>query len=206
MDLSEESGEFINKYVQLFNIADKIDIDLTEDSSFTKIYLSKNGYRQELADVGYGVSQVLPIILKIGVLITQGAPFPIEGQSYYSSSILIIEEPETNLHPALQSKLADMFVECYEKYNIQFIVETHSEYLVRKLQYLTAKEQFAAEDSVIYYFHDPNNVPEGEKQVKRIDILEDGSLSDDFGTGFFDEAANWELELLRLKNNKARQN
>ncbi|WP_374756318.1 DUF3696 domain-containing protein [Dyadobacter psychrotolerans] len=89
---------------------------------------------------------------------------------------------------------------------MQFIVETHSEYLIRKLQYLTAKKQVKPSDSVIYYFHDPNNVPKGEKQVKKIEILEDGSLSDDFGPGFFDEAANWELELIRLKNAKNRNN
>ena len=56
------------------------------------------------------------------------------------------------------------------------------------------------EDIVIYYFHDPNNVPAGEPQVKKIEILEDGSLSSDFGSGFFDEATNWKFELMRLKN------
>ena len=62
------------------------------------------------------------------------------------------------------------------------------------------------EDVVIYYFHDPNDIPKGKKHVKKITILDDGSLSDDFGPGFFDEAANLELELLKLKRNKGRQN
>lgn len=204
--LSKKSKSFLNKYLTEFKIADSIKIELYEDSSFTKIYFLKNGEKQDLADVGYGVSQVLPILLKIALEITKLEPMPEYGRYFHESSIIIIEEPETNLHPALQSKLADMFIECYEKYDIQFIVETHSEYLVRKLQYLTAKKKFDKDNSVIYYFHKPDEIPIDEKQIKRIDILEDGSLSDDFGTGFFDEAANWELELLRLKNNKARQN
>jgi hypothetical protein len=57
---------------------------------------------------------------------------------------------------------------------------------------------------VIYYFNAPNNIPAGEPQVKKIEILEDGSLSDDFGSGFFDEATNWKFELLKLK--KTQQN
>ena len=203
--LYKEAQNFIDRYLQKFEIADGIELNLSEDSSGTKIYLIKEGKRQELADVGYGVAQVLPIILKLGYLISRKSPEKwFEPDSDWDDSTIIIEEPETNLHPALQSKLADMFVECYEKYRIHFIIETHSEYLIRKLQYLTAKKEFAAKDSVIYYFNDPNKIPEGEKQVKKIEILEDGSLSDDFGSGFFDEATNLKFELMELR--KAQKN
>ena len=200
--LNKEAQNFIDSYLQKFGIADSIELNLSEDSSGTKIYLMKEDKRQELADVGYGVAQVLPIILKLGYLISINTPeeYYVETPDWYGSTI-IIEEPETNLHPALQSKLADMFVDCYKKYNIQFIIETHSEYLIRKLQYLTAKKEFVAKDSVIYYFNDPN-IPAGEKQVKKIEILEDGSLSDDFGSGFFDEADNLAINLFNLQNRK----
>jgi predicted ATPase len=137
-------------------------------------------------------------------MIQANEPEPMYGDYFGDSSILIIEEPETNLHPALQSKLTDMLVECYEKYNIQFIIETHSEYLIRKLQYLIAKKDFKADDAVIYNFR---KVPEdNEEIVKRIDINEDGELSSDFYPGFFDEALNWELELLKLKRGKSHLN
>ncbi len=116
------------------------------------------------------------------------------------NNILLIEEPEANLHPKFQSLLADMFVDANKQFEIQFILETHSEYLIRKLQYLTAKKDIKPDDTVIYYLHDPNNIPEGEKQVKKINIKEDGNLTDDFGEGFYDEAINLKLELLKLKN------
>jgi predicted ATPase len=197
--LSDQAEQFIDTYVRSFGIADSMELRITDDSVGTKIYLSKDGKLLELADVGYGVAQILPIILKLALLISEKKD---PSRSRFLS--VIIEEPETNLHPALQSKLADMFVECYQKYDIPLIIETHSEYLIRKLQYLTAKKEFAAKDSVIYYFNDPKNIPAGEKQVKKIEILEDGSLSDDFGSGFFDEATTWKFELMELR--KAQKN
>ena len=136
--------------------------------------------------MGFGVSQLLPIILAC----------------YPGNKIVAIEEPETNLHPALQSKLADFFIDAAQQFNIQFIIETHSEYLIRKLQYLTAKtdSNLEPEDTVIYYFSHPDKVPVGEDQVKKININDDGSLTDDFGTGFFDEALHWKFELIKLTN------
>jgi predicted ATPase len=91
-----------------------------------------------------------------------------------------------------------MFIDAARTFNIQFIIETHSEYLIRKLQYLTAKGEIKPEDTVIYYFYPPDDVPPGEEQVKRIDIQEDGSLTDDFGRGFFDEADNLAIDLYTL--------
>ena len=48
--------------------------------------------------------------------------------------IVIIEEPEMNLHPKYQSLLADLFLELSERYGFRFIIETHSEYMIRKTQ------------------------------------------------------------------------
>lgn len=144
---------------------------------------------RSLYQLGYGITQLLPIILQVAFL---------------KNSVFIIEEPESNLHPALQSKLADFFIEASKTYNIQFIIETHSEYLIRKMQYLTAKKEIKPEDTQIYYFYPPNEVPEGERQVYPINIQEDGSLTKNFGKGFFDEAGN--LDLLLYQMTKTRNN
>ena len=118
----------------------------------------------------------------------------------------IIEEPESNLHPALQSKLADLFVDALKSNkNLKIILETHSEYLIRKLQYLTADGVAQPEDSVIYYFYDPNHpaVISGDvEQIKKITIDEAGFLSDDFGSGFFDEAQNIAISLFGLQKSQ----
>jgi len=115
---------------------------------------------------------------------------------------IIFEEPETGLHPAFQSKMAEMIVDIQKTFNLNLIIETHSEYIIRKLQYLTATEKINPEEVKIYYFNNPKKIPKDEDQIKKITIAKDGSLSDNFGTGFIDEATNMKFELLRFVKNQ----
>ena len=106
------------------------------------------------------------------------------------------------MHPSFQSKLAEIFAEAITLFGINILVETHSEYLIRKLQYLIASNdnKLTKEDVSIYYLNDPKQVPAGENQVYKLDIREDGFMNNDFGEGFFDEASSLSLGLLSLKN------
>ena len=192
----KESINFLNKFLRIFDIADKVTLDIGDDNTTSRVIFFKNNVPHNIADLGYGISQVLPILLKIALninksTIAKGDPSNMKD----TSSIIIIEEPETNLHPALQSKLADLFVECYKRYRIQIIVESHSEYLIRKLQVLAAQQEISNKDVKIYYFYPPDKVPESEKQVYAINIMEDGALSKNFGRGFFDESSNLSIAL-----------
>lgn len=159
------------------------------------IHFIKGNNKISIADVGFGVAQIIPILFKV-ICIAEKSYFenPVEN---FLSSILIIEEPEINLHPALQSKLADMFVDAARTFNIQFIIETHSEYLIRRLQYLTAKKEIKPEDTIIHYLFHPESehTKKTGEQLRTIRIQEDGRLDKEFGTGFFDEADNLALNL-----------
>lgn len=217
--LSKKAEAFLSNYVRYFGIAEELKIETSRDSSFSTITLISDGQEIHLADVGYGYSQIIPIILKLTLIIQEREvnkrPDVIimnKPNHDFFATLVVIEEPETNLHPALQSKLADMFIECYKNYNIQFIIETHSEYLIRRLQRRTAEfynERLKNDLSIptdftqLYYFYPPDNVPEGEKQVYPINIEKDGALTKNFGTGFFDEAGNEDLLLYQIaKHNK----
>jgi len=115
---------------------------------------------------------------------------------------IIIEEPELNLHPALQSKLADLFHEVYKEYNINVIVETHSEYIVRKSQVIIARDEYEVKPNVnpfnvIYFPKESPMIP------YKMEYNEDGSFKRSFGPGFFDAASFNTLELLKIKHQKS---
>ena len=99
-----------------------------------------------------------------------------------------------------------MLVATIEFYpNINFIIETHSEYLIRKLQYLTAYQnsKLSTADSVIYYFNADKYVTSQEPKVKRINIRENGSLDDKFGPGFYDETSRLQFDLMVLNKEQS---
>jgi len=104
---------------------------------------------------------------------------------------ILIEEPEIHLHPKYQSMLADMFMDVYHNYGVGLIIETHSEYLIRKLQTLVANPDMPLKcDKIgIYYFSepDPKDRAYGEPQYWEIKISKEGVLNRPFGKGFFDE-------------------
>lgn len=204
---TEECSNFLTRWAERFSLGE---IQIKSIDELNINYVEVKG--RSLADVGYGYTQLTTLLMTI----IAGGKYkdnPLEAKIKDSISMLrtdshpviLLEEPETNLHPKFQSQLADLINEG-RQFIDQFIIETHSEYFIRKFQYLVAKGEMKSDDIIIYYFHEPDNVPAGEKQVKKINVLKDGSLSDDFGPGFYDEAAHWELELLKLKRNKARQN
>lgn len=172
----------LNYWLKEFEIADELKIHNISEIGVSHLSLLKNGKHINIADVGYGVSQLLPILLRLCL---------------YDKTPIIIEEPETNLHPALQSKLADFLISQMKK-GRRIIIETHSEYLIRRLQYLVAKKQVNESSCVIYYFNSDSNVTEKEPKVKKIEITEDGNLTDSFGHGFFDEASRLQFELLKV--------
>ena len=92
-----------------------------------------------------------------------------------------------------------MFVEAYQKYNIHFIIETHSEYLIRKLQLMVAdKENALTSNDVSLNYVEKNE--EGVSHNRQIKIKDDGRLDGSFGEGFYDEAGSLSRKLFMLNN------
>lgn len=97
-----------------------------------------------LTDVGFGVSQVLPVLV----------------QCFYApqGSTTIIEQPEVHLHPSAQAVLADVFIDAIQaqdqtgkSHNIQLLIESHSEHFLRRLQRRIAEQKIRALDTAIYF-------------------------------------------------------
>lgn len=189
----DKNIDYLNKILEILEIPGELIVKRFENV-ISVVYLKIRGKTIALSDLGYGYSQIIPIILKLINMISynQEINFPSEGT-------IIIEEPEANLHPNLQSKLADVFVTTLKFYpDLKFIIETHSEYFIRKLQFLTAKKEISADSTIIYYFNADKYVAYQEPKVKKIEIRNNGNLSDTFGPGFYDETTRLQFDLMKL--------
>jgi predicted ATPase len=210
---SDQNMSYIEKMFHILEIPGTLKVERIENV-ISVVYLIVNGKKIALADVGFGYSQLIPIILKIADIITTDYKYDLEGNKVFTdfrmiapnkeSKILIIEEPEANLHPSLQSKLADMLVTTNNHFpELNFIIETHSEYMIRKLQYLTAKNKIDPSKSIIYYFNADKYVSAKEPKVKAIEITSNGNLTDTFGPGFYDETTRLQFELMKLNQEQS---
>jgi predicted ATPase len=97
----------------------------------------------KLTDVGFGVSQVLPVI--------------VECFYVQPNSVVLFEQPEIHLHPRVQAELADLFIDAVTaredglERNCQFIVESHSEHFLRRLQRRIAEKRLTVDDAALYF-------------------------------------------------------
>lgn len=119
------------------------------DEYEVKVKTSPDAEQVKLTDVGFGVSQVLPVIV----------------QCFYAAtnSTVLMEQPEIHLHPAVQANLADLFIsaitarEDSRKRGLQLIVESHSEHLLRRLQRKIAEGEIRETDVALYFCYSGPN-------------------------------------------------
>lgn len=222
--------DYINGWLKKFEIGESLLVKRIDKSNtiFTIEILLNNGSSINISDLGYGSGQVLSLILipfihlsystvDLSLELNEDGNFsskdlknPItkadEIQWEEASNLinLYLEEPETNLHPNWQSLIAELLAS-HLKLGIRYIIETHSEYFVRKLQKMVAEKTLDQDLISIHYFNSDKNVDEaqGEPKVKNISINEKGGLTDNFGPGFFDEAHNLKYELLKINRHQS---
>jgi len=120
--------------------------EIAPDSNLYHARVRANASSPEtmLTDVGFGVSQVLPVIVLL----------------YYvpEGSIVLMEQPEIHLHPSVQSGLADVMLAVAGRRNIQIIVESHSEHLLRRFQRRAAEGTVPASDLKLYFVSNNDGV------------------------------------------------
>lgn len=206
--LQYDPRSFLNTYLKAFDIGKKLEIEFRLDYQLLFVsVIDFNDEKRELVDYGYGIKQLILLLIQISVLSEKNKrlihDYGEDGEyyvDYFDPCLLLIEEPETNLHPKWQSLLAEMFFEANKKFNIQLVIETHSEYLIRKFQNLVASEKQSESLIKIFYLRNLGAVEKGRTQVETIVIEEDGGINyEAFDSGFFDESNNLQLSLLNIR-------
>ncbi len=149
-----------------------------------KVRKTPNSPEVLLTDVGFGVSQILPVLTLC----------------FYAprGSTIILEQPDMHLHPSVQAGLADVFIDAWKKRKVQILFESHSEHLLRRFQRRIAEED-VSEDEVGLFFCSIDD--RGTSNLSHLEIDEFGNIAnwpkDFFGDQFGEIAAMSEAALKR---------
>lgn len=167
-----------------------IEFDVKKDSSNLSLTLSKSGQVINLADTGFGYSQILPILLYLWQKTRMNKPVYRQGFRGIRphQSLLIIEQPELHLHPALQANLIDSFARIVknEKLDVSIIIETHSDTVVNRLgEHVISKSSDINSDDVNLVFFEEDKENNGLAKLRQIKFDERGRLKG-WPVGFFE--------------------
>lgn len=176
---SRQSGEFRELVSALRNmrLLDSMTIRKLGGGRFEpRVEIRTRGPWASLADVGFGISQFLPIIVG-DIQLPEG-------------STLLVSQPEIHLHPSVQADIADYFINSVRRKNKRYILETHSEYLMNRIRKAIVKEILKPEEVAVYYFE---NAANGTK-LHRVMFGQHGEV-ENAPKGFFD---TYQMEIMDI--------
>lgn len=163
--------EEVRVWLKEFGIATDIQLDrISKKQNYYRIVITDpaTGVETSLADIGFGASQTLPIII----------------ESFYvpPGSTILIEQPEIHLHPKAQCVLGDLFIAAAGDADRTFIIETHSEHVLARIRRRIAEGKIKRDKVAIYYFEPTVD----GTHIQEITLTKQGQY-DSFPEGFFEE-------------------
>lgn len=102
-----------------------------------QVMITVAGRPTNLLDVGYGVSQALPVVVES--ILAEGG------------HLLLLQEPEGQLHPRAQAALGSFFVDLVVHHDKRFVLETHSDYIIDRLRIEIANGKLPSDAFLILY-------------------------------------------------------
>ena len=112
------------------------------------------GPSANIIDVGYGVSQILPILVHI--LNPSASDYARRG--YPRNPVFLLQQPEVHLHPRAQAELSSLLAALASQNNRYFIIETHSDYMLDRARIEIRKGNICPEDVSLIYFEPKRNI------------------------------------------------
>lgn len=170
----------LNEVMQRTELFDQIQSNKLKGGRFELMVKTKANARfAALTDVGFGISQFLPII--------------IADLQLSDHSCLAVSQPEIHLHPKIQATFGNYLANQIKRTQKQYIIETHSEYLLNRIRLLLVTGELKPEDVRVLYFEN-----DGVKStVHDVEFATDGqvkgapdSFFDTYGIDVMDIAMN----------------
>lgn len=160
----------VSEWLTRLGVADRLVLERQGRSRHYELHIVKGSQTANIMDVGFGISQVLPMLV-LAYFVPRG-------------TTIVAEQPELHLHPRAQGALAELMVEVAKSRGVQFLVETHSEHLFRRLQTAIAEERAAPEDCRLYFV---DRDEDGQTQLTTLEVDAFGRV-DNWPKDFFGDA------------------
>lgn len=135
------------------------------NSPFQLLFKIPDGEFANIMDVGYGVSQCLPIIINI-------LAYTINGKSH--KSFFLLQQPEVHLHPRAQATLGSLICSAHANGGDAFMVETHSDFIVNRIRMGVKNGIVGCDDVSIIYFERNGDAV----KLHNIELDADGNIAD----------------------------
>ncbi len=195
---NDEEWQFVKDWMKLFEIGNDFHIESYFGEAYGLSIIDEYRKQINLADKGKGSIQLMILLLRLATIIRK-------YNVGKDNIIVLVEEPEQNIHPDLQVLLTDLFCDVFKKWGIRFIIETHSEYLVRHAQLIVASGKYKYQQEFIdgnpfkVYYFSQDNIP--------YDMLLEGNgrFKNAFGDGFFNVAALEALGVSKIERERRRK-
>jgi predicted ATPase len=160
------------KILKEFGIADGFQIISPKNLPVSELRVKIKELVSNVSDVGYGVALQIPLLFEAFM-----------AEQMFGGTFLI-EQPEVHLHPKLQAKFIETLLSLGEQNS--YIIETHSEYIIRMLQVIVKNKAFnvSEEDVRIYYFSRGKE----KFEITKHSLNEKGRMKNEFPEGFFDNS------------------
>ena len=195
-----------SKYIQLLGFNYTIGFEqISKKHDLYAVILTEldSGVSSYLDEVGFGFSQVLPYIGRKGY--------------GHSASLQILEQPELHLHPKAQAAFAKFLIEFYtfvnpfiadkskitldenrkiesSPFHGNYLIETHSEHILRGLQVEVAKGNLDKDNISVYYVGKRKN---GNSYIKELKLNDNGRFADKWPEGFYETGFKQAMELMK---------
>lgn len=183
--------EYVAWWLKELNLIHSFSVEpITEGSNIYRVLVQKtpNSAKVLVTDVGFGVSQILPV-LTICYYVPKG-------------STILMEQPEIHLHPSVQAGLADVFIDAIKTRNIQIVLESHSEYLLKRLQRRIAEKKLSDKEAILYFC----NMDGGQSSLIKLELDLFGNIENwpnDFFSDQIGEMAAMNLAQMNRKKQMA---
>jgi predicted ATPase len=168
-----ERAKFIDKFASRVADIDRFSFrsQIARLSTQVKARNKRTQAVSYLADFGFGVSQCLPLF--------------IQGAMHDAHQLLLVEQPEAQLHPTAQLELGGFFASLWAERKVPTLIETHSANVLLRLRRLVKEGQIKPDEITVAYFTVEERARGAVVVVKNLDVQADGSLEKGLPMEFF---------------------